>query len=189
MGSYQTAAAVKRAASRIEELTQRHERWMYRGSSPNRMAAFMNRLWALAGRLGIWRSHLVRLEVTGRSTGRTLVLPLIAADVNGSRYLVAMLGERAGWVANVRAAGGRAVIRAGRAIPVLLEEVDPAERPAIVRRHLAVAPAARSFFPVSLTAAAGEFDPPARALPVFRIREDLQAQDRPLPPAATGPGL
>ena len=56
-------------------------------------------------------------------------------------YLVAMLGERANWVRNVRAAGGRAVLRHGKKEAVRLEEVPVDQRPAILRRYLAVAPA------------------------------------------------
>src|SRR5262245_10337786 len=64
--------------------------------------------------------------------------------------LVAMLGEGASWVANVRPAGGRAVLRLGRREPALLEEVEPGERAPILRRYLEVASGARAHFPKNI---------------------------------------
>src|SRR5450759_5084900 len=135
----------ERNVSRLEALMYRHERWMYRGGRPNRVAACLNRAWAKVGAAGIWGSRLVTLEVRGRTSGRRISFPLIVADCQGERYLVSMLGERASWVANVRAAGGSVVLHHGRREAVRLEEVDPVDRSPILRRHLEVAPAARSF--------------------------------------------
>ncbi len=154
----------------FERWMYRHERWMYRGGHPNRLAAVLNGLWARVASAGLGRGRLVTLEVRGRTSGRPLSLPLIVADHAGSRYLVAMLGERADWVVNVRAAGGRAFLRDGRREPILLEEVDPSERAPILRRHLEVAPAARSFVPVRPDAALEDFERVAAQFPVFRIR-------------------
>jgi deazaflavin-dependent oxidoreductase (nitroreductase family) len=152
-----------------EALIHRSERWMYAGSHPNRLAAFLNGLWAFVGARGLWPNRLVTLEVAGRRTGRTISLPLIVADHDGERYLVAMLGERASWVANVRAAGGRAILRDGSRRAVLLEEVAPARRAPIIRRHLDVAPAARSFNPIDRHAPVAAFESIAERIPVFRI--------------------
>jgi hypothetical protein len=66
--------------------------------------------------------------------------PLVVADYEGDRYVVAMLGQNANWVRNVRAAGGRAVLRHGRRERVRLEEVDPAVRAPILHRYLALRP-------------------------------------------------
>jgi hypothetical protein len=89
---------------------------------------------------GLWPSRWVTLQVPGRRTGRTISFLLAVADYQGERYLVAMLGEGSSWVRNVRAAGGRVVLRHGRRETVHLEEVDPAARPPILRRYLWVAP-------------------------------------------------
>jgi len=64
----------------------------------------------------------------------------MVGDYDGERYLVAMLGEDANWVANVRAADGPAVLQHGRREAVRLEEVDPGIRAPILRRYLEVAP-------------------------------------------------
>jgi hypothetical protein len=154
----------------LEQLMYRNERWMYRDGHPNRVAAVLNRVWAIVGARGLWRNRLVTLEVRGRRSGRTISFPLIVADLDGERYLVAMLGERAQWVANVRAAGGEAVLRHGRRERLRLQEVEPALRPPIIRRHLQVAPAARSFVPVDHRAPAAEFEKVADRIPVFRIK-------------------
>ena len=153
-----------------ESLMERSERWMYRDGRPNRVAALLNRCWALAGSAGLWPNHLVTLEVRGRRSGRVISFPLIVADFQGERYLVSMLGADALWVANVRAAGGLAVLHHGRRETVRLEEVDPADRAPILRRHLEVAPAARSFTPIDRRAPLTAFDQIAAQYPVFRIR-------------------
>lgn len=142
---------------------------MYEGGHPNRVAALLNRAWAIVGSMGLW-SRLVTLEVRGHRTGRLILFPLVVVDYQGERFLVAMLGERANWVANVRAAGGHAILRHGRAEVVRLEEVDPSARAPILQRHLQVAPAARSFVPVDRRAPLAEFDRIAAHFPVFRVR-------------------
>ncbi|HEY3013940.1 MAG TPA: nitroreductase/quinone reductase family protein, partial [Nocardioides sp.] len=106
---------------------------MYRGGRPNRLAGIMNRGWALVGRAGLWRNRVVTLEVRGRRSGRVVSFPLVMATYAGERYLVPMLGERANWVANVRAAAGQAVLVRGGREQVRLEEVDPSNRAPILR--------------------------------------------------------
>ncbi len=84
----------------------------------------------------------------GRRSGRPISFPVVLADYQGDRYLVAMLGEGTNWVSNVRAAGGDAVLRHGRREAVRLEEVDPGARAPILRRYLQVAPGGRPHIPV-----------------------------------------
>ncbi len=71
---------------------------------------------------------------------RLISCPLVVADYQGERYLVAMLGQDANWVRNVRAAGGRAVLRHGRREAVRLDENEVGARAPILRRYLADAP-------------------------------------------------
>jgi hypothetical protein len=89
-----------------EALGVRAEARMYKDGRPTRLGALLNRGWALAGRAGMWQTRLVTLEVRGHRSGRVRAFPLVVAHYRGERYLVAMLGERARWVANVRAARG-----------------------------------------------------------------------------------
>jgi hypothetical protein len=80
-----------------------------------------------------------------------------------------MLGQNANWVRNVRAAGGRAVLRHGHREAIHLDEIDPSQRAPILRHYLAVAPGARAHIPVDRQAPLAEFDRIAAQYPVFRI--------------------
>lgn len=145
---------------------------MYRGGRPNRWARPQNALSAYLFARGVMGAErVVTLEVPGRRTGRVLSLPLVVADHEGQRYLVAMLGENANWVRNVRAAGGQAVLRHGRTEAVRLVEVDPGDRAPILRRYLDVAPGGRPHFPIDRGAPLAEFERIASGIPVFRITE------------------
>ena len=146
-------------------------RWLYRGGHPNALARLMNRVAASIHATGIWPQRLVTLEVTGRRTGRTIAFPLVMVELSGEQYLVAMLGNATSWVGNVRAAGGHAVLRHGGREDVLLAEVDPAERPPILRRYLECAPGARPHIPVDRRAPLEAFEQVAGQVPVFRVTQ------------------
>ena len=144
-------------------------RWLYRDGHPNRFARIQNRAWAVASAAGVWPRRAAALEVRGRRSGRLIAFPVVIADHEGERYLVAMLGEETNWVRNLRAAGGQATLRHGRREAVHLEEVPASARPAILRRYLAVAPGARPHIPVDRHAPLQEFERIAPQVPVFRI--------------------
>src|SRR5499427_3770339 len=145
------------------------DRWLYRGKRPNRLARLMNGASARLAAAGFGPAQMSALEVAGRRTGKTVSFPVVVADYQGERYLVAMLGEDTNWVRNVRAAGGRAVLRHGRRETVRLEEVTPEARPKILRRYLALAPGARPHIPIDRDASLEEFERIAPQIPVFRI--------------------
>jgi deazaflavin-dependent oxidoreductase (nitroreductase family) len=109
------------------------------------------------------------LEVTGRKSGRVFSLPVVIAIVDGERYLVSMLGDNVQWVQNVRAAGGRAVLRSGGREEVQLEEVSADQRAPILKAYLQRAPRARPHVPVKKDASLAEFQEVAAAFPVFRV--------------------
>jgi deazaflavin-dependent oxidoreductase (nitroreductase family) len=144
-------------------------RWFYRGGRPNRAAAVLNRMWATLSSAGLWPSRMAALEVRGRRSGRLRSFPVALADFQDERYLVAMLGEGTNWVANVRAAGGEAVLRHGRRETVRLEEVAATERAPILRRYLQLAPGGRPHIPVDRYAPLAAFEEIAGRYPVFRI--------------------
>lgn len=150
----------------------RLKRWMYRTGRPGGLARAMNRMDAWQYARG-WLSprRAVTLEVRGRRTGRMVSVPVVVADLDGRRYLVSMLGEEANWVRNVRAAGGDAVLRRGRAERVHLREVPPAERAPVLRRYLAVAPGAWPHVPVHRNAPLSEFERIADQFPAFLVSE------------------
>ncbi|MES5819826.1 nitroreductase/quinone reductase family protein [Streptomyces sp. RG80] len=147
----------------------RLDRWMYGGGRPNRVARALNRLAAAQYAVGLAPRYCVTLEVPGRRTGRYVSFPLVVAEHEGERYLVAMLGEKANWVRNVRAAGGRVTLRRGRRTEVRLVEVDPADRAPVLKAYLRRAPGARAHVPVDRLAPVEEFARVADRFPVFRV--------------------
>jgi hypothetical protein len=50
--AYQDGAIDDTGTGWLERLMYRHERWMYRGARPNRVAAFLNGVWARVGAAG-----------------------------------------------------------------------------------------------------------------------------------------
>lgn len=144
-------------------------RWLYRSGRPNLFARLQNRLGAIAFAAGIWPSRVATLDVKGRRSGRIASFPVVIAEYEGERYLVAMLGENVNWVRNVRAAEGRAVLRHGRREDVVLAEVALEARPAILRQYLTVAPGARPHIAVDRNAPLSQFALIAPEIPVFRI--------------------
>jgi hypothetical protein len=123
--------------------------------------------------------RLYSLEVRGRRSGRQISFPVVVADYGGERYLVAMLGQGVNWVANVRAAGGHAVLRHGTSEPIHLQEVDPKIRAPILKRYLQLAPGARAHIAVDPSAPQGEFERVAAKHPVFLIRSDSTRTSEP----------
>ena len=144
-------------------------RWLYRGGRPSWLARIVNRATAAVFARGVAVDYLATLEVTGRKSGRSFSLPVVIAIVEGQRYLVSMLGEKASWVQNVRAAGGKAVLRSGRREAVLLEEIPASQRAPILKAYLQRAPGARPHVSVDKDAPLAEFEKIAPALPVFRV--------------------
>jgi hypothetical protein len=151
-------------------------RWLYRGQRPNWMARILNRASASLASAGVASNYLVTLEVAGRQSGRIVSLPLVIAVVDGQQYLVSMLGDSVHWVHNVRASGGRAVLRSGAREEVQLEEVPANQRAPILRAYLQQAPGARPHVPVNKDATLAEFQKVAAAFPVFRLASNKPGQ-------------
>ncbi len=141
----------------------------YRGPRPTAFVRFQNLTSAIIFGIGLGPRRAATLQVVGRNSGRVHSSPVVIVDWHGERYVVAMLGERANWVRNVRAAGGRAVLRRRRREAVLLEDVPVERRSPILRRYLVLAPGARPHIRVDRRAPLEEFDRIASQIPVFRI--------------------
>lgn len=144
-------------------------RWLYREKRPNTIARFLNTVWATIHAWGIAPNWLATLDVTGRKSGKTISLPVVIAIVGGERYLVSMLGEKVTWVQNVRAAQGRAVLRAGRRQEIRLVDVPIEARAPILKQYLQRAPGARPHIPVDKDAPLSAFESIAAQYPVFHI--------------------
>ena len=150
-------------------------RWLYRQRHASGPARFLNAAQARLAAAGVGPRWLVMVGVTGRRSGRTISFPAVIADYEGGRYLVSMLGEDTNWVRNVRAAGGRAVLRHGGREPVRLQEVEVGRRAPILRCYLERASGARPHIPVDYRAPVASFEPIAAQYPVFRITAAGQA--------------
>jgi hypothetical protein len=96
------------------------------------------------------------------------------ARSDGQWYLVSMLGE-CNWVRNVRAAGGNATLRRGRARPVHLVEVPASERPQILKRYLDQVPGGRPHIPVDRHEPLAAFEAVAADYPVFVVVPSTRA--------------
>ena len=122
----------------VPSLLARVKRRLYPDGRPSALARALNAVIARQHALGILTtSGSATLVVAGRRSGRPVALPLVIASVGGAQFVVSMLGEQAGWVRNVRAAGGRAVLlQDRRRVPVHLVEVPVEERAPVLRAYL-----------------------------------------------------
>src|SRR5512139_3009554 len=107
----------------FKRMFYRGKQWLYRGQRAGGIAKMVNRMWAIVASRNATSNGLVALEVIGRKSGRTISFPLVMVTVDGQRYLASMLGDNTQWVRNVRAAGGKAVLRSGGREAVQLEEI------------------------------------------------------------------
>jgi deazaflavin-dependent oxidoreductase (nitroreductase family) len=148
----------------------------YRNGRPNRLGRAVASLWSELAGLGMPPSFLVSLETTGSRSGQRRAIPVVLAEHHGERFIVSMLGERSPWVRNIRATGGRAVIRHGRRSTVHLAELPPDERAPVLKAYLARAVDARPHFSVAWDAPVEAFEPIASAYPVFRIDAEPSTQ-------------
>jgi hypothetical protein len=139
---------------------------MYRGGRAGPSARRFARLWAAVFGLGLAPRRWVSFEVAGRKSGRIMRIPLGMADLDGQWYLVPML------------AGGRAVLRHGRARRCRLVELPVSERAPVIKRYLEQVPGGRPHIPVDRHAPVADFGAIAADYPVFRVVPDRQAQGR-----------
>ena len=147
----------------------RGKQWLYRGQRPNWMAKILNSTWAFLAAKNVQSNGLVALEVTGRKTGRIISFPLVMVTLDGQRYLASMLGENTQWVRNIRASGGKAVLKSGGREDVQLEEIPADQRAPILKAYLQAAPGARPHVPVDKDAPHAEFEKISARYPVFRL--------------------
>ena len=77
------------------------------------------------------------LSVAGRRSGKPMTVPVIPIEVQGERYIVSTRGESR-WVLNLRAAGGKADLRAkGKTQTVTLVEIPVEDRPPVIAAYRA----------------------------------------------------
>ena len=103
---------------------------------PNTLTKKMSSFLGWLAARGIGPKRLVRLEHKGRVSGGMRSTAVNWTQLDGQRYLVAPRGETQ-WVRNVRADGGRAVLRrGGNSETVRLEEIPVEGRAAIIKQYV-----------------------------------------------------
>lgn len=142
---------------------------------PPKLHRLLNRGVAVLAAWGWAPANTVTIEVAGRRSGRLRRTAVVSVTHQDRRYLVSLAGESQ-WVRSVRAAGGRAVLRHGRATPVRLTEVPVDERPAVLQAYAShralsrsAAYIARNYFGVAPHPTARELSALADRYPVFLI--------------------
>jgi hypothetical protein len=143
-------------------------RIFYGPAGPTPLGKFANWTGVLWANTGLPPKRQAALEIRGRKSGEVRRLPVVVAVVEGERYLVSMMGERAWWARNARA-GMEAWLTRGRREPIRLVEVPVAERAPILKEYLRLAPGARSFFPIGPSAPEADFVALADHYPTFRV--------------------
>ncbi|MBI5949469.1 MAG: nitroreductase family deazaflavin-dependent oxidoreductase [Chloroflexi bacterium] len=144
-------------------------RLFYRDWRPTLLGRWVNRSQAWLSGLGLPPKSVAALETRGRTSGRTRSVPVVIVTLDGSRYLVSMLGPHSDWVRNAEAANGEAVLRQGRRRRVRLVLVPTEERAPILREYVRVAYSGRTHFPVAVGAPLPEFAAIADRYPAYRI--------------------
>ncbi|MCH8200496.1 MAG: nitroreductase family deazaflavin-dependent oxidoreductase [Chloroflexi bacterium] len=103
---------------------------------PNTLTKKLSSFFGWLAARGFGPRRMVRLEHKGRVSGGMRSTAVVWTEHDGQRYLVAPRGETQ-WVRNVRADGGRAVLRrGGNAESVRLEEIPAEGRAAIIKQYV-----------------------------------------------------
>jgi hypothetical protein len=144
-------------------------RFYYRGWRPTLLGRITTRLWAWAAGLGILPKIVTTLLVTDRQSGHLVGHVLAPVTFEGSDYIVSMLGDGSNWVQDLRASGGAAFLKHGRAKPVVLTEVPAAKRAPILKAWCQIATSGRQHLPVPHDAPIPAFEAIAADYPVFRL--------------------
>ena len=138
---------------------------------PTAMTRLFNSVFGLFAGMGLAPKNNIVIETRGRRSGQTRSVPVNIVEFEGARYLVSPRGESE-WVRNVRADGGKAVLRHGKREPVQLEELPPGERALIIQKYLREnAMSTKQHFGIDPKADISEFERIAPTHPVFRITE------------------
>jgi hypothetical protein len=128
---------------------------------------------------GLTPPILATVQVRDRSDAQLRSVVLVAADYQGHRYLVSMLGDGSEWVQNLRAAGGMAFIKRGQSYSVMLTEIPPLERAPILKAWCQVATSGRQHLPVSHQDPVSVLEAIAGDYPLFRIDSASECQMQP----------
>jgi hypothetical protein len=137
---------------------------------PGAVERIFGRILVSLVRIGLVRGHFYVLEVRGRTTGRTISLPVDPLDIEGGRYLVCARGN-SNWVRNARAAGEVVLVQAMRRRRYTVRELPHTMRPPLLKAYLdRFAGEVQRFFPVPKGSAVELFNDLAASYPVFELQ-------------------
>lgn len=149
-------------------------RFFYRGWRPTWFGRLWAQAWAWMTALGLLSPILATLQVRDRHDGTLRSNVLAVGTYQGKSYLVSMLGPQSEWVQNLRAAGGKAILKRGRAHAVALTEIPADERAPILKAWCQTATSGRRHLSVPYDAPVSAFNAIAADYPVFEI-DDLES--------------
>jgi deazaflavin-dependent oxidoreductase (nitroreductase family) len=119
----------------------------------------------------VWAGLVPRsclLTTRGRKTGRPRTNPVVPVEHDGRLWLVAPYGP-VSWVHNARAAGQVTLTRRRGSRDYTIREVPPEEAGPVLKRYVAIAPAARRSFQAAKDSPVADFVTEAGRHPVFQL--------------------
>ena len=112
--------------------------------------------------------HSYLLTTHGRKTGRIRRNPVVVAEQDGKRWLVAPYGP-VSWVHNARAAGHIELARRWKTQAYTIREVSGEEAGPILKLYVGIASATRPYFQADPRAPVEDFVAEAAYHPVFEL--------------------
>ena len=139
---------------------------------PGLVARAANRTYGWLASAGLSPHYSYLLQVTGRTTGRTLSTPVNVLSHNGKLFLVAKRGHTQ-WSRNALAEG-KVSLKKGRVrMEFRVRLIPDAEKPEILKAYLTRFNwMVRRFFSVRADAPVAAFAPAAGRYPVFELVRD-----------------
>jgi deazaflavin-dependent oxidoreductase (nitroreductase family) len=122
-------------------------------------------------RLGLPAGPSALLSVRGRKSGKIYTIPIALVENNGTRFLVAAIGE-VNWVRNLRVAGSAQLTRGRRTEAIGVVELGTREAAPILKQFLRESQRVsfiKPYFHVTPQSSLADFEQEALYHPVFRI--------------------
>jgi deazaflavin-dependent oxidoreductase (nitroreductase family) len=139
----------------------------HRRYNPGRTRRLENRVMSVLVGAGLI-PHSYLLTTHGRKTGRIRRNPVVVAEHDGKRWLVAPYGP-VSWVHNARAAGHIELTRRWKTQVYTIREVSGEEAGPILKLYVGIASATRSYFQADPHAPVEDFVAEAAYHPVFEL--------------------
>jgi F420H(2)-dependent quinone reductase len=137
--------------------------------APSAVERVFNRAFGWLVGLGLGLGHNQLLRVRGRTTGRTVSVPVNLLELDGRRWLVAGRG-RTHWVRNAEVAGEVVLQKGRRRERCGLRVVADADKPPILSAYLdRYRSTVQRYFPVPAGSPPTAFAAVAERYPVFEV--------------------